>query len=156
MDCPKCVGKLEKKKVENIEVDACSVCEGIWFDAGELEDVVKADSKDFDYIDVGREAFDAEELKNANINLDEKKGKCPRCNDGTVLLQTEYEKNEKVKIDICPKGHGLWLDGGEIHSLRNRGLVNLKDRLNFELDVIKFAFSKNGFRAFIDKIFKKK
>ena len=46
MNCPKCVGKLEKKKVENVDIDTCFTCEGIWFDAGELEAIIKADSTD--------------------------------------------------------------------------------------------------------------
>ena len=35
MNCPKYVGKLEKKKMEGDEADVCFVREGIWFDAGE-------------------------------------------------------------------------------------------------------------------------
>lgn len=154
MDCPKCVGKLEKKIVEGIEVDVCTVCEGIWFDAGELEAVIKKDSKDFDYIDVGREAFDGKELAAAGIDLDSRKGKCPRC--GTELIQTQYEKGHKVQVDICPKGHGLWLDGGEIESLRKRGLVKLRDRMELKMDMIRFAFSKNGFNALLNKFRRRK
>lgn len=146
MDCPKCVGILEKKKVEGIEVDVCPICEGMWFDAGELEDVIRVDSKDFDYIDVGREELDGKELTAANIDLNSRKGKCPKCSDGTILLQKQYEKKHTVRIDMCPKGHGLWLDGGEIESLRKRGVVRLKERLDLLLGIIKYAFSKDGFR----------
>lgn len=152
MDCPKCVGKLEKKKIENIEVDVCSVCEGIWFDAGELEAVIKADSKNFDYIDVGREEFDGAEITSRDINLNEKEGKCPRCKDDTMLLQAQYEKNQKIRVDICPKGHGLWLDGGEINLLRERGLVKLKEQVEYYLDLMKYAFSKDGFRDFMSRL----
>ncbi|NQT91001.1 MAG: zf-TFIIB domain-containing protein [Candidatus Omnitrophica bacterium] len=137
MDCPKCVGKLEKKKVEGIEIDACSVCEGIWFDAGELQDVVKADSKDFDYIDVGKEEFDGAELEVSEIDLDSKKGKCPRCEDGTMLAQSQYDKDERIKVDICPKGHGTWLDGGEIQKLR-------KKSFDYWKKLIKYSFTKDG------------
>lgn len=151
MDCPKCVGKLEKKKIENIEVDVCSVCEGIWFDAGELKEVLEADAKDFDYIDVGREEFDGKELAAAEIDLNERIGKCPRCNNNIVLIQTRYEKNPDLVVDICPMGHGLWLDGGEIQKLRKRGLVNLKDWLGTRLEFLRYAFSKDGFKDFKSK-----
>ncbi len=154
MDCPKCVGKLEEKTIEGIEVDVCTVCEGIWFDAGELEAVIKKDSKDFDYIDVGREAFDGKELATAGIDLDSRKGKCPRC--GTELVQTQYEKGHKVRVDICPQGHGLWLDGGEIELLRKRGLVKLRDRMELKMDMIRFAFSKNGFKTLLSKTRRRK
>lgn len=148
MDCPKCVGKLEKKKVENIEVDACSVCEGIWFDAGELEAIIKADSTDrFDYIDVGREEFDGAEVARAGIDLNDKKGKCPRCEDNTMLVQTQYEKDEKLKIDMCPKGHGIWLDGGEIRMLRKKsGLYWMK--------LVRYSFSREGLKELWNNAFK--
>ena len=41
MDCPKCVGELQKKRMEHVEVDSCFVCEGVWFDAGELKEILK-------------------------------------------------------------------------------------------------------------------
>jgi len=148
MDCPKCVGKLEKKKVENVEIDACPICEGIWFDAGELEAVIKADSTDrFDYIDVGREEFDGAEIAEKGINLDAKKGKCPRCEDNTMLVQSQYEKDEKLKVDICPKGHGMWLDGGEVQRLR-------KASFSYWMKLIKYSFSKEGLKELWDNAFK--
>jgi Zn-finger nucleic acid-binding protein len=151
MDCPKCVGKLEKMQVEHVEVDACFACEGIWFDAGELEAVIKADSRDFDFIDVGREELDGEEIKQIRADLDAKEGKCPRCEDGTKLAKRLYPGNKKIQIDICPKGHGLWLDGGEIKNLRKHGLVDLKDKLDFELEIARFAFSRDGFNHFFGR-----
>ncbi|MFH0877238.1 MAG: zf-TFIIB domain-containing protein [Candidatus Omnitrophota bacterium] len=146
MNCPKCVGKLEKKEIEGIEIDACFVCEGIWFDAGELEEVVKRDSKDVAYIDVGREEFDGGELKALKEELDAKTGKCPRCEDGTLLAKKEYQGKHTINVDVCPKGHGIWLDGGEIQELRKRGLVNLKDQLGNLKDFLGYAFSKDGLR----------
>ncbi|MBU4305973.1 MAG: zf-TFIIB domain-containing protein [Candidatus Omnitrophica bacterium] len=154
MDCPKCLGNLQKKKMEDMEVDVCFVCEGIWFDAGELEAVIKGDSKNFNYIDVGREEFDGEEAENLRADLDRQSGKCPRCEDGTLLMRRKYEKKETVNVDICPKGHGLWLDGGEINSLRERGLVNLHEQMEFFVDTLKFCFSKEGFKVFLKKTFK--
>ncbi len=156
MHCPKCVGILEKKRIEEVEVDVCPICEGIWFDAGELKAVLAADSHDFDYIDVGREEFDGHELAAAEISLDRKPGKCPRCADGTMLVQTRYEQNDKVIVDVCPLGHGLWLDGGEIQQVRKRGLVKLRDIVGRELDFLKYAFSKNGFRDLKNKFRRKK
>jgi len=148
MDCPKCVGKLEKKKVENVELDACTVCEGIWFDAGELEAVIKADSTDrFDYIDVGREEFDGAEIAASGVNLNDKKGRCPRCDDSTDLVQTQYERDEKLKIDMCPKGHGIWLDGGEIQTLRKKGV-------EYWMRLIKYSFSKDGLKELWNNAFK--
>ena len=46
--------------------------------------------------------------------------KCPKC-DG-VLHETDFEK---IKIDVCDKCHGVWLDAGELaqisHHEENQG-----------------------------------
>ena len=40
MNCPKCDGKLVETDFENIKIDACNKCNGVWFDAGELAQIV--------------------------------------------------------------------------------------------------------------------
>jgi hypothetical protein len=37
MKCPKCGHDMKTEKVEGIDVDRCSFCEGLYLDAGELE-----------------------------------------------------------------------------------------------------------------------
>ena len=37
MVCPKCGGKLEELSYEDVMIDKCSKCQGIYLDAGELE-----------------------------------------------------------------------------------------------------------------------
>jgi hypothetical protein len=38
--CPKCDGKLVETAYENINIDICDKCTGVWFDAGELAQIV--------------------------------------------------------------------------------------------------------------------
>lgn len=45
-DCPKCDGKLVETNYENIKIDVCSKCTGVWLDAGELAQVMHKDSAD--------------------------------------------------------------------------------------------------------------
>lgn len=40
IDCPKCDGKLVETDFENIKIDVCQNCSGVWFDAGELAQVM--------------------------------------------------------------------------------------------------------------------
>ncbi len=151
MDCPKCVGKLEEKTVEKFKVDVCFACEGIWFDKGELEGVIAADSKDkFDLDDLDDEELDGKELQSVNLDLNHKKGKCPRCADGRML---EPEAYKNILVDICPKDHGIWLDGAEIQQLRKRGLHHLKEYLGNMLLFFKWAFSGAGFHQVMETIF---
>lgn len=37
MKCPRCDGALVERQVENVRLDVCSGCHGVWLDAGELE-----------------------------------------------------------------------------------------------------------------------
>jgi len=37
LKCPKCGGNLEEKKLEEVVIDQCQSCSGVWLDAGELE-----------------------------------------------------------------------------------------------------------------------
>ena len=39
MKCPKCGHDLKAEKLEGIEIDRCSFCEGFFMDAGELEEL---------------------------------------------------------------------------------------------------------------------
>ena len=36
MECPRCKIELHKKTIQEIEVDECQKCEGIWFEKDEL------------------------------------------------------------------------------------------------------------------------
>jgi predicted Zn-ribbon and HTH transcriptional regulator len=37
MKCPKCGHDMKDEKLESVTVDRCTYCEGVFFDAGELE-----------------------------------------------------------------------------------------------------------------------
>ena len=40
LNCPKCDGKLVETEYENIKIDICNSCTGVWLDAGELAQIV--------------------------------------------------------------------------------------------------------------------
>jgi Zn-finger nucleic acid-binding protein len=37
MTCPRCSAELRPQRRENVEIDVCPQCRGIWLDSGELE-----------------------------------------------------------------------------------------------------------------------
>jgi hypothetical protein len=37
IECPKCDGALIEHAFEDVQIDRCNKCNGIWLDAGELE-----------------------------------------------------------------------------------------------------------------------
>jgi len=48
MRCPKCGMNLVEIDYKHIKVDKCSSCEGIWLDAGEMEQVSKLEKSSLD------------------------------------------------------------------------------------------------------------
>lgn len=41
MKCPKCGADMEEKELDNVMIDQCTQCQGIYFDAGELEMILQ-------------------------------------------------------------------------------------------------------------------
>ena len=35
--CPRCGGNLKEEHVENVKIDQCEDCSGVWLDSGELD-----------------------------------------------------------------------------------------------------------------------
>jgi len=44
MKCPKCGASLRERSFQKIAIDQCTGCNGIWLDAGELEQVAEKDT----------------------------------------------------------------------------------------------------------------
>jgi uncharacterized protein len=47
MRCPRCDGTLTESKVENVSIDTCDKCGGVWLDSGELEQLTKREGGGF-------------------------------------------------------------------------------------------------------------
>jgi len=45
MKCPKCGADLEEINYQNVMIDKCPECNGIWLDQGELELLAKAEAR---------------------------------------------------------------------------------------------------------------
>jgi Zn-finger nucleic acid-binding protein len=106
MKCPKCRSEtLLEFKIEAVAVDRCSSCNGIWFDAQELSQVLSEDAKLVASLRTG-----------AGIaQLNGKKGICPR--DDSELLRVYSSVERSVILDACGECGGVWLDGGEFQKL---------------------------------------
>ena len=46
MKCPKCGHDMKEEDLQGVKVDRCSFCEGIYFDAGELDQVLLKKEED--------------------------------------------------------------------------------------------------------------
>jgi uncharacterized protein len=44
LKCPRCDGRLIETTLEDVKIDRCGSCMGIWLDAGELEQLTRRES----------------------------------------------------------------------------------------------------------------
>jgi len=101
---PACREEMIVVEYKQIELDICAFCRGLWFDADELGLLLGA--LDLHVDEIGRPAPDkaAEEAR-----------KCPYCR--ARMAKVLMGPGDGVVIDKCPKGHGLWFDGGELDTV---------------------------------------
>ena len=106
MHCPVCKEPMIIVEHEKIELDYCTSCLGVWFDAGEL--ALLLESMD---LDVG-EFNIADIMTLPEKRIAERKRRCPVCRKKMRKAAIGHEP--EVVIDACPRGEGLWFDGGEV------------------------------------------
>lgn len=106
MKCPKCEQiELESRVVEDVEVDRCPDCGGIWFDQDELSKTLSLNASELKPLTKGKERPELNKLI----------GTCPV--DQTGLIRVCSQHNRSIILDRCPECLGVWLDGGEFKRL---------------------------------------
>lgn len=105
MICPVSNEPMIVLELNEIEIDYCPDCKGIWLDGGELELLIEDENE--------RKRV----LSSFQIEADypEKKYKCPICKK--KMDKVHVGEHKEVLIDKCPGGHGLWFDKGELKSV---------------------------------------
>lgn len=117
MNCPACKNPMIILELNQVEIDYCTACKGIWLDRGELDLIFSTSEK--------KEIAKLFSVKN---NLDEIKRRCPNCKK--KMDKVEFE-NTGIIIDRCSDDHGVWFDSGELKSIlktaeeRNSKIINM-------------------------------
>jgi Zn-finger nucleic acid-binding protein len=109
MLCPVCKVPTIIVEYDEIELDYCTNCCGVWFDAGELELLLASADPG------GPQAFLDSVLGAEAGGATEKKHRCPICN--LKMKKSFIDRQDRTLVDICPDGHGIWFDGGEVEGL---------------------------------------
>jgi uncharacterized protein len=91
---------------EHVELDYCPDCEGVWFDAGELELLLETMQLQQSILSIDS-VLTSQETKSK-----EKKRKCPICH--SKMKKATVGHDPEVLIDACSRGDGLWFDAGEV------------------------------------------
>ena len=118
MDCPACNNAMITLELEDVEIDYCTDCGGIWLDAGELELLLNEPDKAKGLLDSFR--IDSES--------DEKIRKCPIC-DKKMQKVVVGSSKPVLLIDKCRKGDGLWFDKGELQDIFDRAELDKEDKI---------------------------
>lgn len=108
MNCPHCQTELETRSTNDIEIDECPSCQGIWFDADELRRTKDKSDPDLKWMDF--EIWKHED----RFQVSEKARKCPKCS--VVLAAVTYD-DTGVEVDFCSDCRGVWLDAGELENI---------------------------------------
>jgi len=111
MLCPVCNDEeMLILEYNDVEIDYCNECSGIWLDEGELELLIGSMESDSPIIQALLKIPESPEKNDRQ---------CPVCSKrmhlATIPLSPEGDK--KVEIDKCPRLHGLWFDNGELQEI---------------------------------------
>src|SRR5687767_10281122 len=108
MQCPVCKVPLIAVEREQVEVDYCISCRGLWFDSGELDLLAEK---------LGV-SIDTGSLFGQPATTGEKPRSCPRC--AKRMEKNEMASARGVIVDRCPQNEGIWFDSRELGSLLDR------------------------------------
>ncbi len=119
MDCPACKNAMIVLELQEVEVDYCAACAGIWLDVGELE-LLLEDSQNAQKL--------LNSFKKANKNCTEKCRKCPICLKKMHKIAVSLS-TPPLLLDSCPGGDGLWFDKGELQNIFNAAVLDKENRI---------------------------
>jgi Zn-finger nucleic acid-binding protein len=110
--CPHCAVEMFEQEFNDVDIDACPRCGGIWFDQGELEQLA-ADSLGGELGRLDREgAGRAPSVAGLCRPVGPTELRCPACGD--PLINYVFVDDEGLAVDICGLCEGIWLDEGEL------------------------------------------
>lgn len=99
LGCPRCRGALRKTEFADQLLLACPRCRGVWCGPGQLAEL-EGTKRDLPASEVDCEPVDGKA--------------CPTCPMPIQLDQRPYMDGSKLRVDVCPSCHGVWLDPGEL------------------------------------------
>lgn len=110
MNCPACGETTSEMQAGDVKVDVCESCGGMWFDNYELRKVDEPHEAE------GEALLDVREAAAVRVDhLAERT--CPRCPD-LELRRHFFSVERQVEVDECPGCGGIWLDVGELATIR--------------------------------------
>ncbi len=117
MNCPRCDTPLIEVTVDEVVLDRCEECGGLWFDFALLERVLNRESR----------ALRSLSPKGASERPETwEPPDCPRCADKLIKMRA---KHEPIVYYGCLTCYGRWLDGTEMDRIVGRTLMAKFEKL---------------------------
>jgi Zn-finger nucleic acid-binding protein len=114
MNCPRCTKPLALENYEDVEIDRCETCSGVWLDEGELVKIVQTRGQVISK-ELVQETF-AAAFSGIPDHEVENIVKCPKCQ--TAMQPVNYDYSSGVILDRCTANHGVWLDKKELEKVQ--------------------------------------
>ncbi|MFN8392082.1 MAG: zf-TFIIB domain-containing protein [Bdellovibrionota bacterium] len=114
MKCPACQNSLTQLQAGDVTVDVCKGgCGGVWFDDREIKNF------DEEAEVLALPICNVERSPNPRLKLGAVRS-CPRCGDDAVLCRRYFDVHGQVEVDQCLTCSGIWLDAGELDTIRKQ------------------------------------
>lgn len=107
-------------ELEQVEIDYCANCKGIWLDSGELELLLESEQE-------RKELLGSFKVNLSDLSKKERSYSCPIC--GKRMSKVFVGEQNQVLIDKCRKNHGLWFDKGELKSVIENASKNKENKV---------------------------
>lgn len=146
MNCPKCESPLnnvliktrpeyggdilrDAEAIRQMELDQCLSCNGVWFDAKELDQ----------YLAEKLLILESPKVKDSDA-LNRKIGKCPKCG---LAMEKKDAPKDTFDIDACKACGGIWLDSTEIDRLSLKN-ISFTEKHALIIKNLRRVFGVNG------------
>ena len=114
MICPRCEVPLVETRLEDLVLDKCERCGGVWIDVAEFDWVgIKSRDK-------VRRALTPQRGVEMSAANGEDRLVCPRC--GKELLRVRSAEDTGLLVEACLSCYGQWVDGDELDRAQNRSV----------------------------------
>lgn len=114
MRCPKCAHSMERVAFEGVEVDRCTVCKGLWFDALEHELLKKME---------GSEEIDTGDPEVGELFDKEQQVDCPACHVRMIRMVDRDQPH--IRFESCTVCYGVYFDAGEFTDFKYHTMMDI-------------------------------
>jgi Zn-finger nucleic acid-binding protein len=108
MQCPRDASPLESRRFDEIAVEMCSACGGMFVEGGELNRLSGPTAGDLEF-----STLDADSGRHPD---EHGSALCPR--DAVPMEKVEFNIETGIILDHCTACGGFWLDGRELARVR--------------------------------------